>query len=566
MAVKSNTSNSTGKGKKALTVVAVVLAVLIVGALFTYTKLGDSGYFLRHTYPLQSEHYKVSNTMMSYYYTSSLTSALSSQNATYYTYMGLDTSKALKDQQYPGGGTWYDYFMQQVTLPNVKQMLTLAEAAYAEGYELTEKDRASIDEMMDAIKTGAKSQNVSEDYYVMSRFGAGIKVKDVRAALELSQLASSYSQKIADSFEFAESDWQTYLDGHKDDFRRVDYLAYTVCADDLIPDKDAADNTPSTDSAAVTDTDASTGTDAATDADTAADTADTAAGTDTAADTDAAAGSRAADDTDKSDKTEDKAPYLATASKYAGKIRGATSADGFKSLVEEYLRAELYKDQDKEKQDESVKAELDTLETTAASYNSSSEISKKLFAAKAGEVVVDESGANDGDYVIYFVTNADYIEEYVTKNAYVIWFEGDSDAAKTVSEINSALDADSSAENFAKLAEKYSDDTSGIENGALYENLPKTAYPSDEMMDWLYDDARTAGEHKDFTYTSGTGENAVEYRFIAQYAGNGVIKWQSDADSALKTEAYNEKYSEFEKAYGGDKITVSLTDLYKIPS
>lgn len=557
MAVNSVNSKADGKGKKALKIVAVILAVLIVGALFVFTKLGDSGFFLRHTYSVQSEHYKVSNTMMSYYYTTNMTSALSSQNASYYTYMGLDTSKPLKNQQYPGGGTWYDYFMQQVTVPNVKQMLTLAEAARAEGYELTEKDRASIDEAMEAITSGAKSQNVTEDYYVMSRFGVGVKVKDVREAIELQQLASSYSQKVVKSFEFGESDWQTYFDGHKDDFRRVDYLTYTVNADDLVPEEDTndSDTALSSDTNDTTDTAASADTAASTDTDASSDT-DASTGTDTSADTDKA--------DDKED--EDKAQYIAAAEKYASDIRAAKSADEFKTLVEKYLRDQLYKDQDEEKQDESVKTALDKLEVSAAQYNENSDISKNLFEAKAGEIVCDESGAKDGKYVIYFVTAADYIEEFATKNAYIIWFASGSDNEKNVSEINTALDADSSAASFAKLAEQYSQDETGIENGAFYENIHKTSFPSEEMMDWLYAEERKEGDRKDFTYTSGTGESASEYRFVVQYAGDGDAMWQVDANTALTEESYDAKYKEFEESYGGDKIVVNLTDLYKIPS
>ncbi len=571
MAVNSGKKTG-GKGMKALKIIAVVLAVLIVAALFVFTKMGDSGFFLRHTYSVQSEHYKVSNTMMSYYYTSNLTSALSSQNASYYTYMGLDTSKSLKSQQYPGGGTWYDYFMQQVTVPNVKQMLTLAEAAYAEGYELTEKDRETIDSVMESITSSAKAQNVSEDYFVMSRFGVGVKAKDVRAALELSQLAASYSQKIADSFEFGESDWQTYFDGHKDDFRRVDYLSYTLNADSLVPKTDAADTAPvTTDAATDAATDASTdavtdaATDAATDAVTdAATDAATDAVTDAATDTDKA---KAGTDTDKADdsKDEDKSEYIAITTKYANELREAKDVDDFKAIVEKYLRDELYKDQDEDEQGESVKSALDALESTAVKYNASNDISKELFAAKTGDIVVDEANAKDGKFVVYLVTTSDYVEEYATKNAYIIWFEATENNANAVSEINSALESDSSAENFAKLAKEYSQDESGIENGAFYENLHKDSYPSDEMMDWLYDGERKAGDRKDFTYTSGTGDSAVEYRFVVQYAGDGIAMWQTDADSALKTDAYNEKYSEFEKSHG-DKIEVNLTDLYKIPA
>ena len=88
---------------------------------------------------------------MSYFFTTNLSSELS-KNSTVYQYYGLDTSKSLKTQNYPSGGTWYDYFMQSVTIPSVKQMLTLCEQAKSVGFELSDDDRASIDESIQTIK------------------------------------------------------------------------------------------------------------------------------------------------------------------------------------------------------------------------------------------------------------------------------------------------------------------------------------------------------------------------------------------------------------------------------
>lgn len=49
-----------------------------------------------------------------------------------------------------------------------------------------------------------------------------------------------------------------------------------------------------------------------------------------------------------------------------------------------------------------------------------------------------------------------------------------------------------------RLCEKYTVDTSANENGGLYENISKTSFGIDDMTDWVFDNARKAGDHEVF--------------------------------------------------------------------
>ena len=68
---------SGNKLKKVLGIIAGVLAVVIIAGLFTFTKLSDNGFFLRHNYSVKSENYQVNNAQMSYFFSTNYYSSVS---------------------------------------------------------------------------------------------------------------------------------------------------------------------------------------------------------------------------------------------------------------------------------------------------------------------------------------------------------------------------------------------------------------------------------------------------------------------------------------------------------
>ena len=372
MVKTKNSKNS--RLKTVLITVACVLAVAIIGSVFTYTLLGNNGYFLRHTVAVKSENYEVNNAQMSYFFTTNLSSELS-KNSTVYQYYGLDTSKSLKTQNYPSGGTWYDYFMQSVTIPSVKQMLTLCEQAKSVGFELSDDDRASIDESIQTIKDTASQRGYSVSQYVMNYYGYGVNLKDVRSAMEMSQLAYSYYNSVMDSYEHSDSDLAGYFSEHENDFLKIDYLSYTF----KVSDVKNADTSTDTDTSA--DTDTSTDTAASTDTPETADS--TSADTETSADTstDTSAGDAESTDTDASTDTsaeskeeDEDAEYKAQIKASADSLAAITDVEQFKAYVENYLKTVVYASEtDTDKLDGNVTSAMSKLETKGASYSEDSD-------------------------------------------------------------------------------------------------------------------------------------------------------------------------------------------------
>ncbi len=511
---------------------ACVLAVAIIGSVFTYTLLGNNGYFLRHTVAVKSENYEVNNAQMSYFFTTNLSSELS-KNSTVYQYYGLDTSKSLKTQNYPSGGTWYDYFMQSVTIPSVKQMLTLCEQAKSVGFELSDDDRASIDESIQTIKDTASQRGYSVSQYVMNYYGYGVNLKDVRSAMEMSQLAYSYYNSVMDSYEHSDSDLAGYFSEHENDFLMIDYLSYTFKVSDVK-------------------------------------NADTSTDTDTSADTDTSTDTDASTDTSAESKEEDEdAEYKAQIKASADSLAAITDVEQFKAYVENYLKTVVYASEtDTDKLDGNVTSAMSKLETKGASYSEDSDEIKALFdMTEANKTFLHTH--DDGTCEVYLLTAPKYREEYTTKNARVIALSS-SDSGSITSTIDTINEALNSAEDkdakFIELADEYSRSTA---KDALYENIGKDDFDIDEMNAWLWDESRADGDRDIFSKestSSSTSASSTTYYYIVMYKGDGMTKWKYDVDTAMKNAQYEEAYKGFEEAHGGDKITVNLDNIYKIPT
>ena len=115
-----------GAAKKALGIIAAILAFVIVGGVVASYSVINSGIIERNQVAMKSENYEVSSAMMNYYF-----NTLYQNYSGTYSSLGLDTSKPLTEQKYTEDQTWHDFFMN-LAKSNVRQLLVLAEAAKAE--------------------------------------------------------------------------------------------------------------------------------------------------------------------------------------------------------------------------------------------------------------------------------------------------------------------------------------------------------------------------------------------------------------------------------------------------
>lgn len=503
---KSYTKKKEGKAKKVVTIIAFVLAAVIVLGVLSAYGIYSSGMIQRNTIAAESEHYEVTAAMMTYFF-----------NATYQTYvnggfsqyMGLDTSKALSEQKYTDNETWFDYIMK-ATKREVQETLVLAEGAYDLGLELSDEDKAEIKELLGNFDTYAANYNVTTQYYIKNVYGASVTKKDVEKCLELSYRAELYHDHMMAQYEFSEEDWNKYFDENNSTFLKVDYLSYT-----FEPQEDDEDKDEET----------------------------TAAGEETTTDSDTA----------KDDASTALKPYV-------DKLAATKNADEFYACVRSYLTDVVYADKD----EEALKAEsididsmVDKCLTEGKVKSGDSDFTKWAYddGRAPYDVFTDEHDHDDHhDYTVYMILPADedsdldyacmYRDTYRLKNYRYIPVklsasENDQETARTTAEAILAEYNDKGTEEaFAELAsrDKYGD---GRYEGGLIENADYKAL-SEKVDEWAFDSARQPGDtYMEFVENDGY--------YILYFSGEGAVKWQYNADNALKNTQYGEEYEAIAK-------------------
>ena len=106
---------------------------------------------------------------VNYYFVNNYQNFLS-QNYNYISYMGLDVSSDLRDQEYSDGETWFDFFMDQ-TLQQMAEVQAMNDAAAADGFTWNDDLQAQLDENMNALETNASNNALSTSGYLKRIFG-----------------------------------------------------------------------------------------------------------------------------------------------------------------------------------------------------------------------------------------------------------------------------------------------------------------------------------------------------------------------------------------------------------
>lgn len=229
------TTVKTPKKKKsmpswALNLITITVAVVILVSVVVMA-MSANGVFGRMSTAMKSENFRVSRNMMDYFFQTQYNSFVS-DNSAYLQYFGLDTGASLKDQMFDtttgSESTWFDYIMGQ-TEDQVKDLLIFCEEAKARGIELDEADHASIDAELSMYETYASIYGYDVDAYIAQMYGKGMKVKDIRAAMELSALASKCTTQIGTEItnSITDTDIESTYNADKRSFNKVDYKYFT---------------------------------------------------------------------------------------------------------------------------------------------------------------------------------------------------------------------------------------------------------------------------------------------------------------------------------------------------
>ncbi|MBQ4066892.1 MAG: hypothetical protein IJD22_04510 [Clostridia bacterium] len=206
----------------------ILLAFLLIFSLFGCgeTTDGEDKYDLTSAPAVWSEHTIVTQDMFVYYYNGYYRYFLES-NSNDLSRLGLDPSQPLSSQQQSEEYTWQQYITLQV-YRQLREMIALADAAKAEGMELSDDDNKAIDSQVAAYDTMAAEAKMSSEQYIEKVYGKGVTKDVMKDSIELRFLANKYYEKLWGSYVYTDEECLSYYEENREDFLHFDYISATV--------------------------------------------------------------------------------------------------------------------------------------------------------------------------------------------------------------------------------------------------------------------------------------------------------------------------------------------------
>lgn len=144
-----------------------------------------------------------------------------SQYGTYASYFGLDVSKPLDTQMCSGleeARTWQQFFLEGA-LNSWNNYRAMAAEADANGFELTEQQRAAIDNAAAELEEAAAANGFESGIAMLhSSLGAGAELEDYVYFMELYYKANGYYAQIAQGFEPTDEQLDDYFEEHAEGY------------------------------------------------------------------------------------------------------------------------------------------------------------------------------------------------------------------------------------------------------------------------------------------------------------------------------------------------------------
>ena len=155
-------------------------------------------------------------------------------------------------------------------------------------------------------------------------------------------------------------------------------------------------------------------------------------------------------------------------------------------------------------------------------------ISDWLFddARKAGDTTVI---TNDNSHCYYAVAfEKRYLDETPSADVRVIIPTEDKTGEEILEEWKSGAATEDS---FAELCKKYTQDSSAVENGGLFEQVTKTGM-TEELSNWIFDNSRQAGDTVAITVSDTT--------YVLYYIGQDQPEWKINIKNTLVSDTMSQ--------------------------
>lgn len=225
-------------------------------------------------------------------------------------------------------------------------------------------------------------------------------------------------------------------------------------------------------------------------------------------------------------------PVEETAADTTGTTDGTAATDSTQDTAYQPSDAEIAKAM------EDAKVLADDAEKTVAKDGEAHENEKKssvnylisdwLFddARKAGDTTVI---TNDNSHCYYAVAfEKRYLDETPSADVRVIIPTEDKTGEEILEEWKSGAATEDS---FAELCKKYTQDTSAVENGGLFEQVTKTGM-TEELSNWIFDNSRQAGDTVAITVSDTS--------YVLYYIGQDQPEWKINIKNTLVSDTMSQ--------------------------
>ena len=184
-------------------VVVLVALVVLAAAISVNRSVEANGVHEKNTVAATIGSHELSDAELSYYYIDYVNNYVNTYGS-YLSLFGLDTSKTLDQQVYSTetGETWADFFISQAA-STAQSTLSLADAAEAEGFTLSEEQQTQVDLLSSNLDSYAKLYGYKNaDAFLKAQYGNGSSKADYLAYYSRNLLASAYQTAHQDALSY----------------------------------------------------------------------------------------------------------------------------------------------------------------------------------------------------------------------------------------------------------------------------------------------------------------------------------------------------------------------------
>jgi len=217
------------KSQRRWTLGTIGVILLIAVILFL-----NSGFLYKGTTALTIGDANYSPAQVNYQYANQFFN-LANQYGDYAGMIGLDTSNGisgLDEQDCPmiEEGTWKDYFMD-LTLTTMQQMKAVEDYANANGIELSDEDKASVDAEFDSLDPVVKAQGYSNvNNFFGTNYGNGVNEKLARQSAYQSTLVNKTVVGYTEALEYSADELASQYESYEGEQDYYEFAYYYVIA------------------------------------------------------------------------------------------------------------------------------------------------------------------------------------------------------------------------------------------------------------------------------------------------------------------------------------------------